>query len=100
MVHIDRMKPFIDRTITPPCDEEIQEIIHNNDDVDELAEEDKVQFDQPENNDGSDDKICTENYPDAEGKYLDASHDQILNDLRNPTSTKINQGYVVVDMFK
>ena len=42
MVHIDRMKPFIDGTIRPPCDEEIQEILNNDDDADDLVEEDKV----------------------------------------------------------
>ena len=57
MVHIDRMKPFIDRTIRPPCDEKLQEILNNDDNADELVEEDKVQFDQPENKHSSDDKI-------------------------------------------
>ena len=101
MVHIDRMKPFIDRTIRPPCDEEIQEILNNDDDADEFVEEDKVQFDQPENKNGSD-KICIENDTDTEGQNLDGQiqNDTILPNADGPsdiTPIEINQGQDVQD---
>ena len=49
-VHIDRLRPYIDRTVVPPVDEELRQILAEEDELDELVEEDQelVDIDEAE----------------------------------------------------
>ena len=48
MVHIDRLKPDIDRTVVPPLDQELEEILETDDVHEELVDEDQDQSDHEE----------------------------------------------------
>ena len=48
MVHIDQLKPYIDRTVVPPLDQELQEILETDDVQEDLVDEDQNQPDHEE----------------------------------------------------